>query len=135
MQVIRGANLLDLPSHGDDRGELVVLEENTLPFAPKRIFFITIANSRSVRAEHAGTSEELIVPLSGAVTVDLDNGEQQTSMRLADRTKAIWVKPGVWLRLREFEPGTILLVAASLLYSETRHFDGPQPLDEQPLQP
>lgn len=122
--------MLDLPDHNDERGDLVVLEQGTLPFVPKRIFFITVSNAGSVRAQHAGSSEELIVPLSGAVTVDLDNGEQQTSMRLADKNKAMWVRPGVWLRLREFEPGTILLVAASLCYSETRHFDRPQPFRE-----
>jgi len=120
-QLIRGAKLLDLVCNEDDRGSLVVIEEqDSLPFIPKRIFFITVHTSSSVRAAHSSSCEELIVAVNGAVTIDLDNGEQQMSLRLEEKNKALWLRPGVWLKLTEFTSGTIILVAASLLFSETQ---------------
>jgi hypothetical protein len=131
-QLIRGAKLLDLVCNEDDRGSLVVIEEqDSLPFIPKRIFFITVPSSSSVRAAHSSLCEELIVTVNGAVTIDLDNGEQQMSLRLEEKNKALWLRPGVWIKLKEFTPGTIILVAASLLFSETQQSKKPQrvPLD------
>jgi hypothetical protein len=128
-QFIRKVRLLNLVCNEDDRGSLVAIEEqDNLPFSPKRIFFISVHNPSSVRAGHASSSEELIVAVNGAVTIDLDNGEQQMSLRLEEKNKALWLRPGVWLKLKEFTPGTILLVAASLLFSETQHFEQPQRL-------
>lgn len=126
MQIIKGVFLLELDVHDDNRGSLVVLEENTLPFNPRRIFFITVPDSSIVRAGHAIISEELIVPVAGAVTIDLDNGEQKSTVRIAKRNQAIWIRSGIWLKLREFEPGTILLVAASLPYAESGHLESPR---------
>jgi dTDP-4-dehydrorhamnose 3,5-epimerase-like enzyme len=125
-QIIRGVHLLELQEHGDSRGGLVVLEDNALPFVPGRIFFMTVPDAGIVRGEHAGTSEQLIIAASGSVSIDLDNGEEQATIRLAENNKALWVRPGIWLRLREFKPGTVLLVAASRLYADTLHFEQPQ---------
>jgi len=128
MKIMNGVELLTLAIHEDERGCLVALEEQGgLPFAPRRIFYITVPDSSSIRAGHAGTSEELIITITGAVKVELDNGIQQSTLRLADSNKALWVRPGVWLRIKEFAPGTVLLVVASLLYAETRHYNEPQP--------
>ena len=129
MQVIEGVELMTNVVHMDERGSLVALEEEDgIPFTPRRIFYITVSDPTSERAGHAGTSEELIIIMTGAVTVELDNGIRQANLRLAGSQKALWIRPGVWLRLKAFSPGTILLVVASLTYAETRHFNRPQPL-------
>ncbi|ARO86640.1 dTDP-6-deoxy-3,4-keto-hexulose isomerase [Nitrosospira lacus] len=132
MQVIEGVELLTHVVHVDERGSLVALEEQDgLPFAPRRIFYITVSDPSSERAGHAGTSEELITIMTGSVTVELDNGIRQASLRLVGNQKALWIRPGVWLRLKEFSPGTILLVVSSLTYAESRHFNRPQPLFQE----
>ncbi|HWR00284.1 MAG TPA: FdtA/QdtA family cupin domain-containing protein [Chlorobaculum sp.] len=129
MQVIQGVELLINEAHRDTRGTLVALEEqSSIPFEPRRIFYITGTDFSSVRAGHAGTSEQLIIALNGSVTVELDNGQEQSSLRLADNLEALWIRPGIWLRLREFSEGTVLLVISSLTYAETQHFMQPQPL-------
>lgn len=65
--------------------------------------------------------------LSGAVLVEVDNGRERARVRLASYDRALWVRAGVLIHLREFEQKTILLVCASELYGDTRHFDEPQP--------
>ena len=129
MQVIEGVELLTHAAHEDKMGSLVALEEQSgLPFVPRRIFHITVSDSSCIRAGHAGTSEELIIAMTGTVTVELRNGMQQASLRLDDNKKSLWIRPGIWLRFTEFSQGTVLLVIASLTYAETQHFSRPQPL-------
>ncbi|NTW52509.1 MAG: WxcM-like domain-containing protein [Chlorobiaceae bacterium] len=129
MLVIEGVELLANVAHEDSRGSLVALEEHSgIPFEPRRIFYITVTDSSSIRAGHAGTSEQLMIALTGGVSVELDNGAEQSCIRLADKLESLWVRPGIWLRLKDFSSGTVLLVISSLTYAETKHFMKPQPL-------
>lgn len=124
--IIEGVEFVALQAHTDERGKLIILEEHKgLPFIPRRIFYITQPDITCTRACHSGSSEELINVLSGSVTVDFDNGTQQTTMHLTDNGNAVWIRPGVWLRLKNFSPDAIVVVAASLTYAETIHFDYP----------
>lgn len=124
--IIDGALSIQLCTHPDQRGKLTVLEEdNGLPFILKRIFYINDLNSSSIRACHSGNSEQLIIVINGSAKADIDNGMQQTSINLHQSNQALWIRPGVWLKLSEFCTGTILLVAANLTYAETIHFNHP----------
>ena len=125
---IRGVQLHRQKVHADPRGELVSLEQfASLPFAPKRVFFMRIDAPGTMRGGHANSCDELIVPLSGSVLVEVDNGSEHAAIRLTDHDQALWIRAGILIRLKEFEPGTILLVCASAVYGETRHFERPQP--------
>ena len=119
--IIEGAQWVRLSRHEDDRGLLTVLDDGSLPFSPVRFFTIS-AGPGAVRGEHASSSHELIACLSGTVVVDLNNGATTATVTLDDGSWGLWVKPGVWLRLHSFGPGTILGVAANLRYVETQHW-------------
>lgn len=73
------------------------------------------------------TSHEALVALRGEVTIDLDNGEEKMSMRLSHPNQALCVHAGVWLRIRDFSEGAIILAAASRKHGETVRFKEPQP--------
>jgi len=129
MQVIEGVELLTYGAHEDKKGSLVALEEQSgLPFIPRRIFHITVSDTSCTRAGHAGTSEELVIAMTGSVTVELNNGRKSAFLRLDDNKKSLWIRPGVWLQFTNFSQGAVLLVIASLTYAETEHFSRPQPL-------
>ncbi|KAB1070555.1 sugar 3,4-ketoisomerase [Methylobacterium planeticum] len=126
--LIAGVRLLSQRVHADARGELVAFEQSgNLPFPAERIFFLRVDRTGVVRGGHANSCDELIVPLSGSVLVEVDNGSERTAIRLRDRDQALWIEPGILIHLREFEPRTVLLVFASARYSETRHYDRAQP--------
>lgn len=76
---------------------------------------------------HANSCDELIVAVSGLVLVEVDNGHEHAVIRLSDCNQALWISAGILIRLREFGPGIILLVCASALYGDTRHFERLQP--------
>lgn len=138
MSMIHGSQLLPLAIHADVRGLLGVMPEtDDLPFPLERIFFMKVDDSGVERGGHANSCDELIVALSGSVRVELDNGFERDAVTLADHASGLWIQPGVLIRLTSFEAGTILLVAASARYEDTRHFETPQPhlLQPHPLAP
>jgi hypothetical protein len=125
---ISGVELRRVKTHRDARGELAAFESgDELGFELRRVFYIRANPVDAVRAEHAVSADELIVVLAGGVTVDLDNGVERQTLCLGDIGCALLVRAGVWLRLRNFEPATVLMVLASLSYGETRYFERPQP--------
>ena len=126
--LIKGVQLRRQQVHVDPRGELVALEQfASLPFTPKRVFFMKVDSPTIVRVGHANSCDELIVAVSGSVLVEVDNGHERASARLSGCDQALWISSGILIRLREFGPGTVLLVCASAPYGETRHFERPQP--------
>lgn len=126
--LIKGVQLRRQQVHADPRGQLVSLEQfASLPFTPKRVFFMKVDSPGVMRGGHANSCDELIVALSGSVLVEVDNGDEHAAIRLSDCDQALWISSGILIRLKEFGPGTILLVCASALYGETRHFERPQP--------
>lgn len=128
MVPIRGANLFQTTTHIDSRGELTAFEgDSNLGFALRRVFFIRVDLPNTIRAEHACSSAQVIMVLSGAVSVDLDNGRERRTLRLVQGRRVLWLSAGMWLRLRDFLSGTVLSVAASRTYADTVYFDAPQP--------
>jgi hypothetical protein len=128
MELIAGAELLQHPVFGDNGAELVAFEQfPNSPFRWERVFFITFGPLGSVRGGHANSCHELLVAVSGAVSVEVDNGTNSTEVCLDARDKSLWVKPGILVRLRGLVPGAIVLAFASASYSETRHYDRPKP--------
>jgi hypothetical protein len=128
MDLIKGASLLEHPIHADDRGHLVAFQQfDTLPFRPERVFFMKIDRPEAERGGHANSCDEFIVAVAGAVRVEVDNGTERAGVWLRDYARGLWVRPGVLIHLRAFEPGTILLVCASARYEATHHFTTAQP--------
>ena len=120
--------LLDLEVNEDPRGILAAFDDLTnLPFRLKRFFFIRIQETDVVRGEHASSGQQLIAVACGAMTADLDDGSKRASVVLKPDRQALHLMPGVWLRMRAFEPGTVIVVAASQTFAETRYFSAPQP--------
>ena len=60
------------PSYSDDRGTLVTTEFADVPFAVSRVFTVRGPNGGSVRGNHAVNGAQLLVLLSG--TVSIENG-------------------------------------------------------------
>lgn len=82
---------------------------------------------KAVRGGHANSCDELIVAMTGSVLAEIDNGTEQSSVRLDRCDQVLLVRAGVVVRLCDFAPDTLLVVCASAWYAETRHFARPQP--------
>jgi dTDP-4-dehydrorhamnose 3,5-epimerase-like enzyme len=106
--------LLDM--HADERGKLVVVEASRgVPFPIKRVFWIYDVPEGTGRGGHAHQfCQQLLVCVSGACRV-IAAGDAFT---LDDPSKALYVPPGVYLDLEDWQPGTVLLVLCSHYYDE-----------------
>lgn len=105
-------------------GALIMFQPGTtseaLPFEIKKVLYMTDIRAGDVRGGHAHfETEEVLVCLHGACTVDLDDGcGRRESVRLSGRDRAILLHPRLWRVVRDFAPGTDLLAVAGHAYDE-----------------
>ncbi|MEZ1315612.1 FdtA/QdtA family cupin domain-containing protein [Pseudomonas fluorescens] len=111
---------LDIKTLGDERGQLVVLENNiNVPFEIKRAYYLTGTLEGVPRGFHA--HKELIqvaVCVSGRCLMKLDDGSTEESVWLDSPDKVIMIEKMIWHEMHSFSPDCVLLVLASDLYDE-----------------
>lgn len=114
--------LITLAQHADTRGNLTVLERvSELPFDVRRAFVITNVPSGGSRGQHANMlTSELIVCASGALTVRVEDEHSSRSVPLSAASGALLVPATLWVELRDFAPGTVLVVFADTDYRDAR---------------
>ena len=115
MQERQHVRLIPIPSFTDERGSLAVVDwPESLPFAPRRFYYIYDAVPGARRAGHAHWQEsEVILAVSGGVTVVTDEGAVRVEHRLDRPDLGLLIPPGVWHELHGFAPGTVCAVFAS----------------------
>jgi hypothetical protein len=114
--------------HDDARGRLTVFEYGSnLPFPLRRVYLLSDSNASTVRGAHSVSCDRVVQVIVGAVSIDLDNGTQKASLRLGDPRAMLRITPGIWMRLRQFAPNTVVVVCASELYKDTQTFGLPRP--------
>ncbi|MBI9021365.1 MAG: FdtA/QdtA family cupin domain-containing protein [Verrucomicrobia bacterium] len=133
--------------HGNCGGSLVQFQQgddagNALPFPIGKVLVMSDIQLDDIRGNHAHyETEEILVALTGGCVVDLDDGcgrseqvrltasaenggrrtEDQSSvfsLQSSDK-EALLLYPHVWRVMRDFEPGTTLMVVANMKYDES----------------
>lgn len=111
--------LIDLPKISDPRGNLSVIENGTIPFDIKRVYFLYDVPSGAERGGHAHKNlKQLLVALSGSFQVILKNESKTESIMLNNPSKALLINPGTWREIIDFSSGSICLVVASEMFDE-----------------
>jgi oxalate decarboxylase/phosphoglucose isomerase-like protein (cupin superfamily) len=119
--------IISLPKIEDRRGNLSVIENDTIPFEIKRVYYVYDIPSGAERGGHAHKNlQQFLVALSGSFDVILNDGKEETSITLNKPNLGLLIKPGIWRKLQNFSSGAICLVIASEVYIEEdyiRDFD------------
>lgn len=106
--------------HGDDRGQLVALEEfKDIPFEIKRVYYMydTIEGVR--RGFHAHKSlEQILVCIHGSCKILLDDGNEKKIVPLEKPYEGLYVSNAMWREMYDFSKDAVLMVLASELYNE-----------------
>ena len=115
---VNGVRLYQLKKVKDLRGDLCVAEiEKDLPFVPKRIFFTYNDPDTRVRGEHVHRElHELLVCVSGSVSVVVDDGKFREEHNLDKPWLGLYLPPRVWRSLYRFSHDAVLIVFASHEY-------------------
>ena len=119
--------IISLPKIEDRRGNLSVIENDTIPFEIKRVYYVYDIPSGAERGGHAHKNlQQFLVALSGSFDVILNDGKEESSITLNKPNLGLLIKPGIWRKLQNFSSGAICLVVASDVYIEEdyiRDFD------------
>ena len=72
------------PVHGDDRGQLVALENfHEVPFEIKRVYYMYDTVAGVTRGYHAHKSlEQILICVHGSCKIRLDNGQEKETVLL-----------------------------------------------------
>ena len=107
--------------HGDDRGQLVALEEfKDIPFRIKRVYYIMYDTGEGVvRGHHAHKSlQQILICIHGSCKILLDNGREKKVIPLEKPYEGLYVSNAMWREMFDFSPDAVLMALASELYDE-----------------
>jgi UDP-2-acetamido-3-amino-2,3-dideoxy-glucuronate N-acetyltransferase len=116
---VAGVHVQRFSEYADLRGRLSAgdLPSDSVPFAPRRWFFVYGVPGREVRGEHAHrVCHQFLICVAGSVNVAVDDGSQRAEVTLEGPTKGIYVPPMVWASQFGYDEGAVLLVLASHPY-------------------
>jgi hypothetical protein len=99
----------------DERGILVAVEFDQIPFTVKRVFTIHGPETGATRGEHRAPCDQMIVNTgAGRVLVTLGDGADPIAL---DATgNAVLIPKGIWVEFELFDEQSSVLVLASERY-------------------
>lgn len=114
--------------HGDDRGQLVALEEfKDIPFKIKRVYYMYDTAKGITRGYHAHKYlQQILICINGSCKIKLDNGKEKKIVPLEKPYEGLYVSNNMWREMFDFSPDAVLMVLASELYDESdyiRNYD------------
>ena len=106
--------------HGDERGELVALEEfNDIPFRIKRVYYMYKTAPGVRRGFHAHkTLEQIMICVHGSCKVLLDNGKEKKIIYMETPYEGLYIPNNFWREMYDFSDDAVLMVLASEVYKE-----------------
>ena len=124
---IKDVKLIEVPKIHDVRGNLSVIENNTIPYEIKRVYYLYDVPSDAQRGGHAHVYlKQFLVALSGIFDVVLKDGENIKKITLNKPNFGLLIENGIWRELENFSSGSVCLVLASEVFIEAdyiRDFD------------
>jgi dTDP-4-dehydrorhamnose 3,5-epimerase-like enzyme len=111
--------LIQLQSHGDERGSLVSLEEKNMPFPIKRVYYVFNTKNKVRRGFHAHKKlKQLAIVVKGSCRFLLDDGNEKIEVLLDNPAQGLYIESFVWREMFDFSEDCVLMVLADSIYDE-----------------
>ena len=111
--------IIDIPKIINSEGNIAVIENSTIPFDIKRVYYLFDVPSTSRRGGHAHKKlNQVLIALSGSFEVLLNNGKDKEVITLNKPDKGLLITSNIWRELDNFSSGAVCLVLASEVYEE-----------------
>lgn len=127
MTTIDDIKRIDIPKIHDAKGNLSVVEGQTIPFLMKRVYYLYDVPSTAEREGNAHKHQQkVLIALSGSFEIILHDGTSQTTVTLNRPNQGLYIPGGIWREMRNFSSGSVCLVIVSDAYDEQdyiRDFD------------
>lgn len=117
---VYNCDVIELGKIHNRAGNITIVENyKDIPFDVKRIYYLYDVPGGESRGGHAHKDlHQLIIAASGSFDVVIDDGRVKRTVTLNRPNYGLYVKPGIWRELINFSSGSVLLVLASMYYSE-----------------
>jgi hypothetical protein len=121
MSLIENCKIIDLPKICDPRGNLTFVEGlEHVPFNIKRIYYLYDVPGGAERGGHAHKAlHQVIIAISGSFDIVLNDGTTSKRFHLNRSHFGLYLCPMMWRELDNFSSGSVCLVLASEVYSES----------------
>lgn len=113
--------LIPLQSYGDERGSLIALEdENNIPFAIKRLYYIFKTKDGVRRGFHAHKQlKQVAIAVRGSCRFVLDDGKERIELLLDNPAQGLLIESFMWREMYDFSDDCVLMVLADQHYDES----------------
>lgn len=106
------AQLINLETHSDERGNLTVIE-NQIPFPIKRIFYIYGVDDSARGGHRHRTTRQAAICLHGSCIVTNNDGTKKENFFLDHPKKCLILEPEDWHVMHHFSKDAVFIVFAS----------------------
>ncbi len=111
--------IIDIPKIEDPEGNIAVVENSTIPFEIKRVYYLYDIPSSATRGGHAHRNlQQILIAISGSFDVVLKDGNSTKTVVLNKPNKGLLIKNNTWRELENFSSGAVCLVLASNIFDE-----------------
>jgi hypothetical protein len=116
--------IVELPRITDPRGNLTFIEGgNHIPFDIARVYYLYDVPGGESRGGHAHKQlEQLIIAMSGAFDVVLDDGRNRATYTLNRSYYGLLMPNMIWRELVNFSSGSVCAVLASRPYEAADYY-------------
>lgn len=112
-------NIIDIPKINNAKGNIGVIENDTIPFEIKRVYYLFDVPSGAKRGGHAHKNlKQILIAISGSFDVILKDGKNKETITLNRPDKGLLIENNIWRELENFSSGAVCLVMASEVFSE-----------------
>lgn len=116
---VTDTRLIEIPKIQDRRGNLSVIEGDTIPFVSRRVYYLYDVPSGSKRGGHAHKGQQqFLIALSGSFDVILKDGKNKQVITLNKPNIGLLIVPGIWREIQNFSSGSVCLVLSSDEFDE-----------------
>ena len=121
MSLIDNCKIIDFPKIHDPRGNLTFIEGlGHVPFDIKRIYYLYDVPGGAERGGHAHKNlHQVIIAISGSFDITISDGTSSKKFHLNRSYFGLYLCPMMWRELDNFSSGSVCLVLASEVYSES----------------
>lgn len=124
MHRISEVKTLTFPIHGDERGHMVVIEENMdIPFEIKRVFYIFGSDRNVIRGQHANVySQFVLVNVAGTSKVRVRDGRGEEKVYCLEQPyTGIYLPSMIWKEMYDFSNDSVLLCLSNEHYNSKEY--------------
>jgi hypothetical protein len=119
--------IIDIPKVKEARGNLAIIEKDTIPFEIQRVYYLYDVPSDAHRGGHAHKDlKQVLIAISGSFDVVLKDGATTQTVTLNKPDKGLLIHNNIWREMENFSSGAVCLVVASEEFDEKdyiREFD------------